>query len=221
MKIYRDIEQGTSEWFELRKGKITGSVLPKLISCKTFKAFSGETFETEIANIVGSNYIQDDGDVGFKTQAMEEGHIGEVEARKIYEANLPFENTLTEAAFLESDCGRYGFSPDGLVDNDGFIEIKTIFNTGKYVKAIQSNCQNLLYTDKYYMQVMMGFIVNPDFKYCDFICYNLRMPKPFNYYCVRITRDDEAVNKVKEVLENELLQAIESLNKTFKNTFIE
>ena len=30
--IHEKVEQGTTEWFEVRKGKITGSILPKLIS---------------------------------------------------------------------------------------------------------------------------------------------------------------------------------------------
>ena len=233
MKVYRKIDQQSPEWLDLRKGKVTGSKLPKLISPITFKKSSGKVYNQEIGSIAIGEWVRDDGS-GISTQAIEEGHMGESEARKEYQElcediyeNIhkkkitPMEFNITQPAFLESNCGRYGFSPDGVVNDDGFIEIKTIFNQGKYLQAITNYADNLLIDDKYLIQVMMGFIVNPKFTYCDFIVYSMYMPSEFNLKVFRINRSDYAreIEIVKDILENDILPEIKVLREKFKKQF--
>ncbi len=38
--IHNKVDQGTEEWFAVRKGKITGSILPKLISFDKEEGFA-------------------------------------------------------------------------------------------------------------------------------------------------------------------------------------
>lgn len=221
MKVYDNIDQQSSEWFDLRKNKVTGSKLLKLITPKTFTKSSGKVYDQEIGSIAIGDWIQDHGG-GISTQAIAEGHVGEGEARQIYEKTLdPMDFKLTTPAFLESDCGRYGFSPDGIVNDDGFIEIKTIFNQGKFGQAIVNEAQNLLIDDKYLMQVMMGFVINPKFKYCDFIVYSMYMPQNCQLKVFKINRSDyeEQIKEVKDILENEILPEISETRENFKKQF--
>ena len=252
MKVHDNIDQQSAEWFNLRKNKVTGSKLPKLISCKSFEKLSGKVYDQEIGSIAIGEWVRDDGG-GIGTQAMEEGHIGEGEANRLYNkirteeweerhelkekvldveygedrSNLarPYiekeKIIITNHAFLESDCGRYGYSPDGVVSDGGFIEIKTIFNQGKFLQAMISEAQNLLIDDKYLMQIMMGFVISPKFKYCDFIVYSMYMPSECNLKIFRINRSDyeEKINQVKEILESEILPEIELVRQNFKKQF--
>lgn len=215
MKIYESLEQGTEEWLEVRKGKITGSMLPKLISSKTLKVLTGETANSVLSGVVASKSVLVAEDILIPQ--FINGHTGEGLAKRKYQKK--FNKSVKEVGFLESDCGRYGMSPDGLVGDEGFIEIKTM-SVNIYTTSVLEDGEPALYgTSNYYMQILMGFIVNPNFKWCDFVMYNLSMDEATNFKVIRIERNEEHIEIVKKVLENEILPKLNEMENKFMEKF--
>lgn len=132
IKIY-DCIQGTDEWAEARRGILTASEMHKILTPKfdianneTSRALLLELFAQRISGFVEPN---------FTSEAMERGHFDEVTAKQLYAQHYA---PVQEVGFITND--EFGFtlgcSPDGLVGDDGMIEIK-------------SRCQ------KKYMQILL------------------------------------------------------------------
>lgn len=213
MKIYDKMQQHSEEWYNIRKGKITGSVLTKLISPKTLKISDSKTAEAVLNKIIASKYIIRDSEASMETYAMARGIECEPRARQLYSETTLSE--VDEVGFIESDCKRYGMSPDGLVGNDGFIEIKTV-NQNKHINAKITNGEFLLIDECYKLQILIGFVLNDNFKYCDFISYNEDFQKDMRLFIFRIHRDEEEVIKVKECLQL-LIEKLDKMETKFLN----
>jgi len=124
MKVtyHKDIEQGTPEWHELRRGIVTASVVSKLIT-PTGKIANNETVR-QLAYQLAAERITGRVAPSFVSYEMERGHIEEVFARDLYSKHY---GPVTQCGFIETDrLGfRMGYSPDGLVADCGLIEIKS------------------------------------------------------------------------------------------------
>lgn len=120
--IYDQLEQGTPEWFEARCGILTASVIGKLITpaLKTAKneTSRGITYTLAAERITGHvDHIHPNFD-------MMRGTEDEPYARDAYaEHHAP----VQEVGFVKREGDGYtlGFSPDGFVEHDGLIEIKS------------------------------------------------------------------------------------------------
>lgn len=212
MKIYETIEQGSDEWHNVRAGKITGSILPHLITSKTLKISDSEAATKELCKIIATKYaITED---FFETDDIRRGYTGEAEAKVLYKRKT-FQ-PIKEVGFIESDCGKYGMSPDGIVD-DGFIEIKAP-RQGNYVYDAISDQK--IYYYKYRLQIIMGFVVNENFKWCDFITCNTNLQEGKQFIIKRITRESEteAIDIVKKHL-TILIDRLQTMEEKFLNNF--
>jgi hypothetical protein len=115
-----DCKQGTPEWLSARLGKVTASEVGALVS-PLGKIRTGDGPRTFLYKKLAERILgvpQSD----FTSFSMEQGVIVEGEARAwfAFEHNQP----VREVGFCESDDGRIGFSPDGLIGDEGGIEIK-------------------------------------------------------------------------------------------------
>ena len=70
----------------------------------------------------------------FQNAAMRTGQVQEPEARIAYEALTG--NLVQEVGFITTDDNLFGLSPDGLVDDDGVIEIKTMCSSATLFQAV-------------------------------------------------------------------------------------
>jgi hypothetical protein len=209
MKIYEQMKQRSEEWHNIRKGKITGSILKDLISAKTFKISNSKTAEIALLKIIAGKYVSVDEERPGTPDKIR-GIIGEPIARELYKKKyLPIDVELKEVGFIESDCKRYGMSPDGLLSDGGIIEIKCPIQAN-HLKAKYTNGKYLLEEDGYILQIMMAFILDENIKYCDFISYNEDFKKTdHKIFVFRIERNEEQVDLVKQVL----FQALDKLDK--------
>lgn len=122
IKFYPEIIQGSPEWMALRCGMLTASEM-KLIITPTLKAASNdkerahlfELLAQRITGYVEPRYIGDD---------MLRGITDEIEARILYAKTYA---QVTECGFVTNDKWGFtiGYSPDGLVGDDGQIECKS------------------------------------------------------------------------------------------------
>ncbi len=126
MRKFHDVEQNTDAWQALRLGKATAS------NFGTFMANYGKAFgdpahryalQIALERLTGKK-----AEHGFSNDHMERGHEQEPIAKMLY-ADETF-STVTNGGFFE--CGDYGDSPDGLVGDDGVIEIKSVIASTHY-----------------------------------------------------------------------------------------
>jgi putative phage-type endonuclease len=124
IRIYEDIVQGEDAWLELRRGLITASVIGQLITPGTIKPASNDKSRALLAQLAAER-ITGQTDNTFVNDDMMRGTLHEPIARDKYAEHNNV--TVQEVGFvIREDWGgiRIGASPDGLVGNDGGIEIK-------------------------------------------------------------------------------------------------
>lgn len=138
--IYDKIEQNTPEWHHIRYGKVTGTGIKKLLVDGDFEFGFGKganSYAKRIAMQRLSGVVTPDDDA-FKTPEKwiglpgNRGKIFEKEAKECYQ--IQTFQTVTNVAFIQGG-EWYGCSPDGLVYEEGGIEIK-VYTDKKPIGAI-------------------------------------------------------------------------------------
>jgi len=120
MKVF-NFPQYSPEWWDVRKGIATASRADCIVTPGKWEMSSqarGYACEL-IGEAYDYNYGMHD---EFATTAMKNGTIMEPAARSYYEFQTG--EDVTQVGFCLSDCGRFGCSPDGLVGDDGGLELK-------------------------------------------------------------------------------------------------
>lgn len=178
MLEFHDVEQNTDEWFALRAGKLTSSNLAKIMA-NYGKAF-GDPAKKLAANIAVERLTGNPIESEYTNAAMERGHIEEPIARALYE-----QQTFCDVSNGGFFCDDFiGASPDGLVGDDGVIEIKsaipnihyTRISTGKIDSAYRWQCaQNLHKTGRDWL---------------DFISYCANFPEDRQLLVIRLNQAD-------------------------------
>lgn len=108
-------EQGSAEWLQARCGIITASDMSKVLAKgqgKTRAKYMHGLIAERFTGLVTGGYFSAD---------MERGKMQEPVAREIYEARTGY--TVQEVGFVINH--GVGYSPDGLIGDDGLLEIKT------------------------------------------------------------------------------------------------
>lgn len=117
-----DIEQGTEQWHALRCGVLTASEVKKIMTpaCKPANNDKSRAHVWEIASQRVTKYTEP----SYVSDDMLRGHSDEILARDLYSEKY---NPATECGFItrEIDGVKFGYSPDGLVGENGLIEIKS------------------------------------------------------------------------------------------------
>lgn len=125
----------------------------------------------------------------IKAWVLERGHTIEAEARMIYEARTGA--FVTEAGICVSDDGLFGYSTDGLVDDDGLIEIKGPIDSAKIMAMWRTGDVSE------YLHQMMGGKWITGRKWCDFIMYVPDLaPVGKDMYVKRLYRDDDFIDSM-------------------------
>lgn len=120
---YGDLEQGTPEWLEARRGIVTASVVGQLVTPRTIKPANNDISRALTATLAAER-ITGWVEPVYVNHDMLRGTLDEPVARALYtEHHAP----VTELGFMvrEEPTWKLGYSPDGLVGDDGLIEIKS------------------------------------------------------------------------------------------------
>ena len=162
IRYYNDIEQGGEEWLALRRGILTASEM-RLIMTPTMRPASNDKERAHLFELLGQritgytepHYISDD---------MLRGHEDEIEARIRYAEHFA---PVTACGFVTNDDHGVviGYSPDGLVGDDGLIECKS--RRQKY------QIETILADEvpaEYLLQCQTGLLVTGR-KWLDFVSY--------------------------------------------------
>lgn len=196
MRIIKDLPQhlpdgsANPEWLALRAGRFTGSDFVIMLG-------NGETkrkmiLEKATEHILGKPCNKDH----YTNSDMLRGIELEPIARQLY-IQETF-NEVEEVGFIEKDeyCGC---SPDGLVGDNGLIEIKCPKDTVFVEQKISGKIKQ-----EYYVQIQYNLFIS-DRKWCDYVAYNENFPLLIHRYY----RDEEVIKKIKEALEDGIIKVKE------------
>jgi len=177
------IVQGSPEWFAQRLGKVTASRLVDVMAkIKTGEAASRAGYRAELV----AERLTGKGAEGFTNSAMKWGTDCEPLARSAYEAETGM--LVTEVAMINHPTIEMaGASPDGLVDEDGLLEIKCP-ETKNHIDTILSGEAPAKYIHQ--MQWQMACTGR---KWVDFVSFDPRMPADMQIFIKRVERDDDLI----------------------------
>lgn len=130
--IHPLLEQGTPEWFAMRKGRITGSKF-KDARDRLKNGNPSSKCALYAADVARERCGGKAGEV-FQNAAMRFGSEQEPLARAAYEQATG--NVVFEVGFITDTEGYFGISPDGLIDDDGVLEIKTMVSSDTLFTAL-------------------------------------------------------------------------------------
>ena len=181
-----NLEQGTESWFEARKGIPTASCFSKIVNpSKGDKSASSKTYMYElIAEKLGAS------NESYSNEWMERGNELESMARSTFEFLTDLK--VDEVGMIKTDCGNIGCSPDGLIGDDGGIEIKCP-KASTHIKYIIEGVLPLEYKTQ-----VMGSLMVSERDYWYFMSYHPELD-PF---ILKIERDEEFISKMKKHIDS-------------------
>jgi len=180
------VEQGTVEWLQERAGKVTASRIGDLMA-KTKSGYSASR-ANYMAELVAER-LTGVPRQGFSNAAMQWGTETEPQARAMYE--LETGRSVVETGFHEHPIIEgTGASPDGLVADDGLVEIKCP-NTATHIETLRGGP-----IDRKYMLQMHWQMICTGRDWCDFVSFDPRLPLEMQIHIHRVSKDAELAEDI-------------------------
>lgn len=198
-------EQRSPEWFAARLGKATGSRFADVLAGG--KGLTRKAYAVQLAlEIVTGKQAE-----AFTSQDMQTGTEREPIARALYEAYSG--NFVDEVGFCLHDTLPCGVSPDGLIDQDGGVEIKCP-KASTHAQYLSLPAEPSAYTAQ-----IQGCMWVTGRAWWDFVSYHPDFPENAQLIVRKIKRDEAYIAKLGEAIQafsNEV-QAEVDLIRNFKN----
>ena len=202
MQIIKDIPQGSEEWTQLRLGVATASNFNKIITATGKESATLEKYALQLA----TESTLFSAEPNFKNEIMARGNELEAEARQVYQEETF--NIVEEITMFKSDCGNFGYSPDGLIANDGLIEIKCPLATTHFQYILDDKVPS-----DYWQQLQGGLWVSGR-NWIDFVSYHPNF-KEKKLFIKRVERDNNYIYQL-EILVKKTILLKEKFLKQFK-----
>lgn len=183
--MFHDVKQNTDEWFPLRIGKVTGSISGKVMA-NYGKSF-GEPAKRLAVEIALAQITGKTNGSNYTNEHTERGHIEEPIARMLYEDQHFC--TVKNGGFF--DNGFTGDSPDGLVDDEGGIEIKCVTPYVQYQRIKSGK-----YDSAYHWQLMFH-LRESGREWFDYVSYCGGFPEDKQLWVQRLYRKNHIDDFVK------------------------
>ena len=193
MLTHHNYPQGSEEWLAVRKGCITGSRFKdcrdRLKSGAPSKACISYAHDTARERVGGKAPSK------FTNSAMKFGTEQEPLARLAYEAATG--NLVEEVGFFTTEDGLFGLSPDGLIGDDGVLEVKTMVSSDTLFDAmVEGDISE-------YLDQCTGYLWLLGRQWVDLVLWAPDLePLGLHMKIIRITRDESAI----EALEADLMK---------------
>ena len=203
LHTYVNIEQGSESWLEARRGIVTASEVHKLLTSKGAVA-TNQTAREYIAELAAERITGHVEDV-YVSRDMELGTLNEPYARDGYAEYKGVQ--VDEVGFMvrEYDGYKLGFSPDGLVSDEGLIEIKSRKPRIQINTILRDGVPN-----GNMAQIQMGLLVSGR-KWCDYVSYSGGLP----LWICRVLPDQHWQKNILEAVE-QAEKAIQDLVQQFE-----
>lgn len=175
--MFHDVEQNTAEWFSLRSGKITSSNFSKIMA--HYNKDFGEPAKQYAVDICIERLTGKSISNNYTNSHMQRGHDEEPIARYLYE-NETFCD-VKNGGFFEN--GDVGCSPDGLVNKDGLIEIKSV------IQSVHDKNIKRQSVDPAYKWQCMGNLKITERNWIDFVSFCNDLPEDKKLYIFRMNKE--------------------------------
>jgi hypothetical protein len=176
--------QGSEAWLESRLGRPTASNFGKLITPTGKASTSAEGYINELIAQKITGEIPE----FFKSEAMQRGNELEASAKALYEFTRDVE--VVEVGLCLHDSLECGASPDGLINDDGGIEVKAPLSH-THVSYLRDGD----IPAKYIPQVQ-GCLWITEREWWDFMSYHPSMED----LIVRVYRDEAYIKKLADLV---------------------
>jgi len=193
-----DMEQRSEEWFKARLGKATGSRIWDIVA-KTGKrwgssrsSYAAQLIAQRLSGVVAPEYLSPSMVWGIETEGQARlayGYWRDVDVKEV--------GFIDHPRILMS-----GASPDGLVGDDGLVEIKCP-NTTTHIDMLLG-CP---VPTRYITQMQWQMAVTGR-SWCDFVSFDPRMPVPMTLFVMRVERDDARICEL-ETMVCEFLEEVD------------
>lgn len=193
------MQQRTEEWHKARLAKVTASrvydVVKRGVKGQYLKAREDYLSELLTEKLTGEPYHT------LTTQAMQHGIDTEPLARSFYEHETGI--MVIETGFVNHpSIANFGASPDGLISQDGLIEIKCP-NTAQHITFIRTGL-----IDERYQYQMLAQMACTGRNWCDFVSFDDRMPENLTIKIKRFPRDNKRIS----IMESEIIKFLNELD---------
>jgi putative phage-type endonuclease len=201
VEIIKDIQQGSEEWHAMRLGFITASRFKDVIAGGQGKMRKAYMYQLAAETLTGER------EDSFSNQYMEWGTATEPQARSMYEFDSG--STVEEVTFVKlNTLNKIGISPDGLIGEDGGIEIKC----PKTTTQIETYLSGKMPTS--HKAQVQGSLWVTGREWWDFVSFDPRIDGSASFFLQRIYRDKEYIKELETkclAFEAELIATINML----------
>jgi putative phage-type endonuclease len=195
------MEQRSEEWFKARLGKVTASrVADILAKIKSGESASRRNYKIQLV----SERLTGEKQETYINQAMQDGIDREFYARERYVQQF---GEVEEVGFIQHPTLEAGASPDGMVGEDGIIEIKCPMGT--------THTETLMSQDvpsKYMPQIQFQLLCTGR-KWCDFVSYNPMFPEHLQVFVKRVEADQDYQKELEAEVKQFLSEVDDVINK--------
>jgi putative phage-type endonuclease len=183
------LEQRSEEWFAQRRGKVTASRIGDILA--TIRNGNWAASRKNYAAQLVTERLTGKDPEPFTNEYIEWGIEQETPAREAYEKATG--SAVTEVGFVDHPTiGMAGASPDGLVNEDGLLEIKCP-TTATHIATLLDGDFN----EKYRLQMMWQMACTGR-KWCDFVSFDPRLPENMQLFIKRFEADAEEIAYIEQ-----------------------
>lgn len=194
------MEQGSESWKEIRLAVVTASHFKDVLNAKTGRmTYMWVKITEKQQNLYKPTH---------QSAAMKNGVENEQYARKFYEDK--FGVTVERIGFIR--WGQVGCSPDGLVSDEGIIEIKCSEGRSHYELMLKNESRKEKKVPTTHIPQIQGNLWITDRKWCDYISYDAwGLNVPFS--CIRVERDNDYIDNILAPACKKFIQEMNGINK--------
>lgn len=187
VQYHAELIQGSDEWKAQRAGILTASEMKYIISPKKLGYANNDKERAHLYELAAqriTGYVEP----AYVSDAMLRGQDDEIDARELYHTNYA---PVQMMGFITNDKWDFtlGYSPDGLVGEDGLIEIKS--------RGQKYHMETLItdaVPDEHVLQLQTGLLVS-ERKWIDYISYCGGLPMKV----IRVLPDERVQSAILEV----------------------
>ena len=195
------MEQGSPEWLAARVGKVTASRVADVVA-KT-KSGWGASRANYQAELIAERLTGAPGET-YSSAAMKWGTETEPLARDAYEFYADV-SVVRVGLIDHPSIAMSAASPDGLVGDDGLVEIKCP-NTATHIDTLLGQAVPAKYVAQMHWQMACT-----GRKWCDFVSFDPRMPEHLRLFVRRVPRDDALVAQLEADVSEFLRETAEKI----------
>lgn len=203
------MEQRSPEWFAARLGCVTASRVKDVMASGRGGAPSA-TRKNYMMELLCERLTGQQGGADLsRNAAVQRGVDLEPFAGMAYESDRGV-MIVESGLVMHPAIARFGASPDGLVGEDGLLEIKCP-NTATHVATMQSGRH-----DPQYEWQMLAQMACTGRQWVDFVSYDDRLPEALQYVCHRFERDFKRIREMESAIKD-FLEELDELEKEMRH----